>query len=75
MTIVSQYSFVLSNQFYCGKMAEAHDLSRFDSIQLCMPDMHSAPKGKVVSGDFKEKMIKEGLGAWKGNVQFTSAPF
>lgn len=44
-------------------MAQLED---FHSIQFTMPDMHSIPRGKVVAGNFKENMAKEGYDLWRG---------
>ena len=47
-------------------LAKRSDLSDYDEVQLCMPDIHTVPRGKVVTGKYKDSLLKEELDIWKG---------
>ena len=42
------------------------DLKKYDYVQYVIPDINTIPRGKIVCGQFKEKVAKDGYEAGAG---------
>ena len=42
------------------------ELKKYDYVQCVIPDINNIPRGKIVSGHFKEKVAKDGYEAGVG---------
>ena len=42
------------------------ELQKYEYIQFVIPDMNNGPRGKIISGKFKEKVAKNGFEVGNG---------
>ena len=49
------------------------DLQKYEYIQFVIPDISNVPRGKIVSGKFKEKLAKNGFETGNGKFSVTES--